>query len=191
LAWCNIGKQFKGPVIIYGRGWHRREMFFVAKILLTQPLKSQKIWLPNFIYQLKNKYPPLAKNLTKGFHSLFPIFISQGYIYILYILDIYFRNKIRISFSCHICPLPFLWHEFDNGLWNFLQFKVSCSLHMYFRWKNYLSRNKSENDQDSDSDWFTYCIDIWRPTLGWYRLKSQVEIDQRSLKPPKITQAHI
>jgi hypothetical protein len=24
------------------RGWHRREMFSVAKILLTQPLKSKK-----------------------------------------------------------------------------------------------------------------------------------------------------
>ena len=33
----------KGPFIIYGGGWHRREMFFVAKILLTQPLKKSKI----------------------------------------------------------------------------------------------------------------------------------------------------
>ena len=35
----------KGPVIIYGGGggeWYRREMFFVGKSLLTQPLKSQK-----------------------------------------------------------------------------------------------------------------------------------------------------
>jgi hypothetical protein len=31
----------KGPVIIYGGGWHRREMFFVVNILLTQPLKNQ------------------------------------------------------------------------------------------------------------------------------------------------------
>jgi hypothetical protein len=36
----------KGPVIIYGGGWHPREMFFVAKILLTQPLKSQKFDYP-------------------------------------------------------------------------------------------------------------------------------------------------
>jgi hypothetical protein len=27
-------------------GWYRREMFFVAKILLTQPLKSQKFDYP-------------------------------------------------------------------------------------------------------------------------------------------------
>ena len=36
----------KGPVIIYGGGWHRREMFFVGKIFLTQPLKSQKFDYP-------------------------------------------------------------------------------------------------------------------------------------------------
>ena len=36
----------KGAVIIYGGGWHRREMFFVAKILLTQPLKNQKFDYP-------------------------------------------------------------------------------------------------------------------------------------------------
>jgi hypothetical protein len=36
----------KGPVIIYGGGWHRREMFFLAKILLTQPLKSKKFDYP-------------------------------------------------------------------------------------------------------------------------------------------------
>jgi hypothetical protein len=41
-------------------------MFFVAKILLTQPLKSKKTKLPNLKYQLKNKYPPLAKKFTKG-----------------------------------------------------------------------------------------------------------------------------
>jgi hypothetical protein len=33
----------KGPVIIYAYiGWQRREMFFVATIFSTQPLKSQK-----------------------------------------------------------------------------------------------------------------------------------------------------
>jgi hypothetical protein len=52
--------------------------------------------------------------------------------------------------------LPLLWHEFDNGLWTFLQSKVSCCLHMYFLWKHHLF---CQNDQDSDSDWFIYCID--------------------------------
>jgi hypothetical protein len=60
----------KGPVIIYGGGWHRREMFFARKLLLTQPSKSQNIWLPNLKYQLKNKYPPLTKNVTKGYQSV-------------------------------------------------------------------------------------------------------------------------
>jgi hypothetical protein len=32
--------------------------------------KKSKIWLPNLKYQLKNKYPPLAKNFTKGNHSV-------------------------------------------------------------------------------------------------------------------------
>jgi hypothetical protein len=52
-----------------------------------------------------------------------------------------------------------LWHEFDNWLC-----KVSCCLHMYFLWRHHLPPDKSENDQDSDSDWFTYCIesiDMW------------------------------
>jgi hypothetical protein len=31
----------------------------------------------------------------------------------------------RIPFSCHTCPLPLLWHEFDNCNY-FLQYKVSC-----------------------------------------------------------------
>jgi hypothetical protein len=50
-------------------------------------------------------------------------------------------------------------------LCNFLQSKVSCCLHMYFLWRHHLPPDKSENDQDSDSDWFTYCIDIWLLTL--------------------------
>jgi hypothetical protein len=40
---CLSMRQIKGPFIIYGGGWHRREKFFVAKILLTQPLKKSKI----------------------------------------------------------------------------------------------------------------------------------------------------
>ena len=39
-------QRSKGAVIIYGGGWHRREMFFVAKILLTQLLKRQKFDYP-------------------------------------------------------------------------------------------------------------------------------------------------
>jgi hypothetical protein len=72
-----------------------------------------------------------------------------------------------ISFSCHTCPLPLPWHEFDNCLCNFLQSIVSCCLHMYFLWKHHSPPDKSENDQHSDS-WLiysTYCIDIWLLTV--------------------------
>jgi hypothetical protein len=114
-------------------------MFFVPKILLTQHLKD-KIWLPNLKHQLKNKYPPLAKNFTKGCHSVVT--------HVLY----------------HFCDTSLI----TFGLWNlrtFLQSKASCCLHIYFLWRHDLSPNKSENHQDSDFDWFTYCIDIWLLTL--------------------------
>jgi hypothetical protein len=47
-----------------GGGWHRREMFFLANIWLIQPLKV------NLKYQLKYKYPPLAKDVTRGYYSV-------------------------------------------------------------------------------------------------------------------------
>ena len=43
---------------------------FLVKNVLIQPLKSQKNVLPNLKYQLKNKYPLLAKTFTKGYHSV-------------------------------------------------------------------------------------------------------------------------
>jgi hypothetical protein len=52
-------------VIIYGgEGLHRREMFFLIKNFLIQPLK--------FFYptSYKNKCPPLAKKFTKVSHSV-------------------------------------------------------------------------------------------------------------------------
>jgi hypothetical protein len=41
-------KYSKGAVIIYGGGWQRREMFFLVKILLIQPLESKKKLQKNF-----------------------------------------------------------------------------------------------------------------------------------------------
>ena len=55
----------------------------------------------------------------------------------------------RIPFSCHTCPLPLLWHEFDNCLYNFLQSKVSCCLHVYFLWRQHSLTDKLENDQNT------------------------------------------
>ena len=116
-----------------GGGWHRREMFFLVKYFSDPTIKKSKNVLPNLKYQLENKYPPLAKNFTKGYTH----------------------------------PVPLLWHEFDNCLWNFLQSKVSCCLHKYFLWRQHLPHDKSENDQDSNSDWFTYCIDIWHVDIAF------------------------
>jgi hypothetical protein len=130
----NIVFRIWGPVVI--------PMKVAPKYIPMGVAPKRKIFLgnhfvhPNHKYQLKNKYPPLAKNRYK-----------------------------RIPFSCHICSLPLLWYKFDNCLCNFLQSKVSCCLHMYFLWRHHLPPDKSENDQDSDSDWFTYCIDIWLMTL--------------------------
>jgi hypothetical protein len=59
----------KGQVIIYGGGWHRREMFSFVKILLIQPLKSLKKFTQPQI-STKNKYPPLAENLQKDIIQL-------------------------------------------------------------------------------------------------------------------------
>ena len=94
-------------------------------------IRKSYFCIPNLKYQLKSKYPPLAK-LCK-----------------------------RLAFMCYTCPLPLLWHEFDNHLRNFLHCEVSCCLHMYFLWRHHLHPDKSENDQD----WFRYCMDIWLLTL--------------------------
>jgi hypothetical protein len=45
-------------------GVGRREMFFLPNVLLIQPLKSVKKFLPNLKYQLRNKYPPLVWSKT-------------------------------------------------------------------------------------------------------------------------------
>jgi hypothetical protein len=80
------------------------------KILLTRPLKKSKIWLPNLNYQLKNNLKN-KPSMTKSFT----------------------KDTIQLHMS-----LPLLWHEFDNCLWNFLQSKASCCLHMYFLWGHHL-----------------------------------------------------
>jgi hypothetical protein len=43
---------------------------FRGKILLTQPLKRQKFDYPTSVSIVKNNYPPLAKNVTKRYHSV-------------------------------------------------------------------------------------------------------------------------
>jgi hypothetical protein len=40
---------------------------FLGKNFADPTIKKSKYVLPNHKYQLKNKYPPLAKNFTKGY----------------------------------------------------------------------------------------------------------------------------
>ncbi len=59
--------------VIYGGGWHRREIkilmiFLNVKFLLAQPLKIFFSYRTLNI-KLKNPYPPLAKNFAKEYHS--------------------------------------------------------------------------------------------------------------------------
>ena len=67
LTFIHFGK---GPVIIYGEWWHRKEKFFLVKSFADPTIKKSKKFSPNLKYQLKHKYPPLAKNFTKGYHSV-------------------------------------------------------------------------------------------------------------------------
>jgi hypothetical protein len=110
-------------------------MFFLV-MLLIQLLKKLKYFVPNLENQLKNKYPPLGKNVTEGYHSLVT--------HVIY----HFCDTSLIT-ACAI----------------YIQCKVSCCLHMYFLWRQHFPPDKSENDQDNDSDWCTYCIDIRPLTL--------------------------
>jgi hypothetical protein len=69
-------RKTKGAVIIYGWGGGGRgavapkRNVFRGKNFANPTIKKSKIWLPNLKYQLKNEYPPLAKNFTKGYHSV-------------------------------------------------------------------------------------------------------------------------
>jgi hypothetical protein len=43
---------------------------FRGKNFADPTIKKSRIWLPNLKYELKNKYPPLAKYFTKGYRSV-------------------------------------------------------------------------------------------------------------------------
>ena len=68
-----------------GGGVAPKRNMFLGKTFANPTIKKSKSFLANLEYELKNKYPPLAKNFTKG-----------------------------IPFSCHNSPLPLLSHEFDK-----------------------------------------------------------------------------
>jgi hypothetical protein len=47
----------------------KRNVFF-GKHFADPTIKKSKLFLPHLKYQFKNKYPPMAKNFTKGYHSI-------------------------------------------------------------------------------------------------------------------------
>jgi hypothetical protein len=127
----------KGPVVIYGGGVVPKRNVFRCKNFADPANKKLKIWLPNLKYQLKNKYPPLAKNFTRGYHSVVT--------YVLY----HFRDMSLIKYCEIFCSL---------------KFNIVCTC-TFVGDSMHLSPNELENDQDSDSVWCTYCIDIWLTTV--------------------------
>jgi hypothetical protein len=68
-----------------GGGGATKRNVFLGKNFANPTIKKSKSFLANLEYEIKNKYPPLAKNFTKG-----------------------------IPFSCHTSHLPLLSHEFDK-----------------------------------------------------------------------------
>jgi hypothetical protein len=68
-----------------GGGWATKRTLFLGKKFANPTIKKSKSFFAKLEYELKNKYPPLAKNFTKG-----------------------------IPFSCHTSHLPVLSHEFDE-----------------------------------------------------------------------------
>jgi hypothetical protein len=53
------------------RGVAPKRNVFSGKNFADPTIIKSKIFLPNLKYQFQNKYPPLAKNFTKGYQSVF------------------------------------------------------------------------------------------------------------------------
>ena len=80
--------------------WHRREMFFLVKILLIQPLKTI-FTQPQISINITNKYPPLAKNVTKGYHSVVThVFYHFCDMNLITACGIYCSRKIHVVCTC-------------------------------------------------------------------------------------------
>ena len=83
-----------GPIIFYGGGWHRRELFFLLKLLLTQQLKRQNVSF---------KYPPVAKNFTKKYcQSVVTRVLSVPLLW-----HIFFSLKFHVVWD----SLPYSWRN--------------------------------------------------------------------------------
>jgi hypothetical protein len=127
-----------GEISLCAWGVASKRKDFRGKDFADPTIIKWKISLPNLEYQFQNKYPPLTKNFTKRYQSV----------------------VTRVLY--HFCDMSLItdWEIFCS-----LKFHVVCTC-TFFGDMHYLSPNKSENsDQDSDSDWFIYCIDIWLLTF--------------------------
>jgi hypothetical protein len=87
--------------------------------------------------RLRNKYPPLAKNFTKGYHSVVT--------HVLY----HFCDMSLITTCVIFCSLKFY---------------AVCTC-TFFGDTICLLTNRKMIKIVRYSDWFTYCIDIWLLTL--------------------------
>jgi hypothetical protein len=107
-------------------------MFSFVKILLIRPLKSLKKFTQPQI-STKNKYPSvtLGRKLTKGYHSVVTPILTTSVTWVM------------ITACAIFCSLKF--HVFCTSV----HFGDSIFPH-----------DKSENDQDIDSGWFTYSISL-------------------------------
>ena len=56
----------------FWRGVAPKRRVFLRKKFADPTIKKTKKFFFNLKYQLKNKYPPLTENLTKGYHSVVP-----------------------------------------------------------------------------------------------------------------------
>ena len=101
-------KGFKSPVGLSNslpRLW--RHLIYISNKQKLYLLTTKK----DIKYQLKNKYPPLAENVAKGYRS-----VVTHVLYHFCDMSLITACEIFCSLKFHIvctCTLPLLWHGFD------------------------------------------------------------------------------
>jgi hypothetical protein len=118
-------KGFKSPVGLSNslpRLW--RHLIYISNKQKLYILTTKK----DIKYQLKNKYPPLAENVAKGYRS-----VVTHVLYHFCDTSLITACEIFCSLKFHIvctCTLPLLWHGFDFLIGSrFLVFNIWASQH--------------------------------------------------------------
>jgi hypothetical protein len=90
------------------------------------------------------------KNVFPGKHFADPTAKSKKFDYPTSNINLKKYPALAKTFikEYHSVVTHVLYHFYDTSLIT----KLSCCMYMYFLWRHHLSPNKSENDQDSDSD---------------------------------------